>query len=313
MISVMITVENLTKRYGDYTAVDDVSFVCRPGQVTGFLGPNGAGKSTTMRIIAGLTPETSGTALVGGRRYRDIPNPATQVGVLLDASAQHAGRTGREILRLSAMTMGLPMRRIDEALAMVSLTDEESGRRVRNYSLGMRQRLGIANALLGDPQMLILDEPANGLDPAGIHWMRSLLRDYADRGGTVLLSSHLLHEIEIIADDIVVIGHGRIVAQGTKQELLAGAGTRVISTNDEALGQALYEAGMQAAPVAAGGFTVDAAPAAVGAVALERRIQLVELRPGDGARLEEMFLQLTQRTQRDQRPTADALSLGGQS
>ncbi|WP_448221626.1 ABC transporter ATP-binding protein [Gordonia iterans] len=296
----MITVEHLTKRYGDYTAVDDVSFVAEPGLVTGFLGPNGAGKSTTMRIIAGLTPGSSGTALVNGRRYRDIANPATRVGVLLDASAQHAGRTGAEILRLSAMTLGLPRERVDQVLELVSLTPEESGRRVRNYSLGMRQRLGIANALLGDPEILILDEPANGLDPAGIHWMRTLLREYADRGGTVLLSSHLLHEIEIIADDIVVIGHGRIVAQGTKDELLAGAGTRVISTDDDALGQALYEAGLRADRSPDGGFTVDAAPTDVGAVALSRQIGLIELRPGDGARLEEMFLQLTQRTQREQ-------------
>ncbi|MFW0791429.1 ABC transporter ATP-binding protein [Gordonia sp. CPCC 205333] len=296
----MITVEHLTKRYGDYVAVDDVSFTCKPGQVTGFLGPNGAGKSTTMRIIAGLTPATSGSATLGGTPYADIPNPATQVGVLLDASAQHAGRTGEEILRLSAMTLGLPRSRVDEVLDMVSLTSEEAGRRVRNYSLGMRQRLGIGNALLGDPHILILDEPANGLDPAGIHWMRSLLRNYADRGGTVLLSSHLLHEIEIIADDIVVIGHGHIVAQGTKDELLAGAGTKVISADDAALWQALHAAGISAQQAAGGGFTVDAAPADVGRIAFDSRIPLVELRPGDGARLEEMFLQLTQQTQREQ-------------
>lgn len=165
----MITVEKLSKRYGDYVAVDDVSFTCKPGLVTGFLGPNGAGKSTTMRILAGLTPATSGTAHIGGLSYREIPNPATQVGVLLDASAQHAGRTGEEILRLSAMTLGVGRDRVDEMLELVSLTPEESSRRVRNYSLGMRQRLGLANALLGDPQILILDEPANGLDPAGIH------------------------------------------------------------------------------------------------------------------------------------------------
>ena len=184
--------------------------------VTGFLGPNGAGKSTTMRIMAGLTPASSGAALVSGVHYKRHPQPGTQVGVLLDASAQHAGRTGREMLTLSAITMGLPMSRVDEMLKLVSLTPEESKRRVKNYSLGMRQRLGIANALLGDPKIMILDEPANGLDPAGIHWMRSLLREYANRGGTVLLSSHLLHEIEVIADEIIVIGNGRIVAQGTK-------------------------------------------------------------------------------------------------
>ena len=195
--------------------------------MTGFLGPNGAGKSTTMRILVGLTPPTSGTATVLGRRYADLPNPGREVGVLLDASAQHAGRTGREILTIAPARWGCPTRRVDEMLDRVSLTDEEAGRRVRNYSLGMRQRLGIATALIGDPEVLILDEPANGLDPAGIRWMRDLLRGYADQGGTVLLSSHLLHEIEVIADDLVVIGNGRIVAQGTKGELLAAAGTFV--------------------------------------------------------------------------------------
>ncbi|ANY23732.1 ABC transporter ATP-binding protein [Gordonia terrae] len=295
----MITVKNLTKRYGDYVAVDDVSFTCRPGQVTGFLGPNGAGKSTTMRIIAGLTPPTSGVAQLYGVDYRAIPNPATQVGILLDASAQHAGRTGAEVLRLSAMTMGIGRDRVDEMLELVSLTPEEAGRRVRNYSLGMRQRLGIAAALLGDPKILILDEPANGLDPAGIHWMRTLLRGYADRGGTVLLSSHLLHEIEIVADDIVVIGNGRIVAQGTKDELLAGAGTRVRSLDDAALGEALVAAGITVQRNTSGGLDVDADPVDVGRAAVAVGVVLTELRPADGAQLEAMFLQLTAETQRE--------------
>ncbi len=295
----MITVKNLTKRYGDYVAVDDVSFTCRPGQVTGFLGPNGAGKSTTMRIIAGLTPPTSGVAQLYGVDYRSIPNPGTQVGILLDASAQHAGRTGAEVLRLSAMTMGIGHDRVDEMLELVSLTPEEAGRRVRNYSLGMRQRLGIAAALLGDPKILILDEPANGLDPAGIHWMRTLLRGYADRGGTVLLSSHLLHEIEIVADDIVVIGNGRIVAQGTKDELLAGAGTRVRSLDDATLGEALNAAGITLQRNASGGLDVEADPIDVGRAAAAVGVVLTELRPADGAQLEAMFLQLTADTQRE--------------
>ena len=174
-----------------------------------------------MRVMVGLTPATSGSATVLGRKYADLPNPGREVGVLLDASAQHAGRTGRETLKVAARTMGLPMRRVDELLDLVSLTGTEAERRVKNYSLGMRQRLGIATALIGDPEVLILDEPANGLDPAGIRWMRDLLRGFANKGGTVLLSSHLLHEIEVIADDLVVIGQGRIVAQGTKAELLA--------------------------------------------------------------------------------------------
>ncbi|QRY61252.1 ATP-binding cassette domain-containing protein [Gordonia sp. PDNC005] len=299
----MIEVKNLSKRYGDFVAVDDVSFTCKPGRVTGFLGPNGAGKSTTMRIITGLTPAGAGTATINGVAYHDIPNPSTHVGVLLDASAQHAGRTGAEILRLSAMTIGAPMSRVDEALAMVSLTQEEASRRVRNYSLGMRQRLGIANALIGDPQVLILDEPANGLDPAGIHWMRTLLREYADRGGAVLLSSHLLHEIEIIADDLVVIGHGRIVAQGTKEELLAGTGAVVRGADRNHLGTALQASGVAFHDRQDGGFAVEQTPEVVGKIALDAGVHLVELRGGDGARLEEMFLQLTQQTQREQPST----------
>jgi ABC-2 type transport system ATP-binding protein len=171
----MITVESLSKKYGAFTAVDDVSFTARPGRVTGFLGPNGAGKSTPMRVMVGLTPATSGEVTVAGRRFADLPNPGREVGVLLDASAQHAGRTGREILAITAAVMGLPRSRVPEMLHRVSLTEDEADRRVRHYSLGMRQRLGIAAALIGDPQVLILDEPANGLDPAGIRWLRDLL------------------------------------------------------------------------------------------------------------------------------------------
>lgn len=218
----MITTTNLTKRYGSVVAVDEVSLHIQPGTVTGFLGPNGAGKSTTMRMLCGLTPATSGTATVLGQPYRELINPGRQVGVLLDAGALHQGRTGRETLELVALMMGLPSRRVDEMLAVVGLSQAEGKRRVKGYSLGMRQRLGIAQALLGDPQVLILDEPANGLDPAGIRWMRGLLRGFADDGGTVLLSSHLLHEVERVADELVMIGHGRIVAHGTKDELLAG-------------------------------------------------------------------------------------------
>ncbi|WP_024794900.1 ABC transporter ATP-binding protein [Tomitella biformata] len=295
----MIKVEGLTKTYKGFTAVDNVSFTCKPGAVTGFLGPNGAGKSTTMRIIAGLTPPSRGIATVNGVNFRDIPNPGTQVGVLLDASAQHAGRTGREILTISALTMGLPSSRVDEMLALVSLSPTEAKRRVKNYSLGMRQRLGIANALLGNPQILMLDEPANGLDPAGIHWMRGLLRDYANRGGTVLLSSHLLHEIEVIADEIIVIGHGSIVAQGTKDELLQTAGTFVKAGDNSALAVALTAAGIMAAPSGDGGLRTESTPEQVGRVAAAAGIPLAELRPADGAGLEEMFLELTASTQRE--------------
>jgi ABC-2 type transport system ATP-binding protein len=295
----MIEVKNLSKTYGAHLAVDDVNLTASPGRVTGFLGPNGAGKSTTMRIMVGLTPPTTGTATVNGRSFADLPNPGREVGVLLDASAQHAGRTGREILTLAQRTMGLPKRRVDEMLDLVSLTGVEAERRVRHYSLGMRQRLGIATALIGEPEVLILDEPANGLDPAGIRWMRDLLRDFARQGGTVLLSSHLLHEIEVIADDLVLIGNGRIVADGTKAELLAAAGTLVRSTDSAALAVALDGAGVTTNAIGDGALRVDADPGLVGRVALSAGIALSELRDADGAGLEEMFLELTAETQRE--------------
>jgi len=294
----MISVESLTKNYGPFTAVDHVSFTAATGRVTGFLGPNGAGKSTTMRVMVGLTRATSGRVTITGRDYRELVNPGLEVGVLLDASAQHAGRTGREILAIAQHTMGLPKARVAETLARVGLTDDEAGRRVRDYSLGMRQRLGIATALIGDPEVLVLDEPANGLDPAGIRWMRDLLRGFADDGGTVLLSSHLLHEIEVIADDLVVIGQGRIVAQGSKSELLASAGTLVRTTDVERLARALHEAAVVTSPID-GGLRVDADPELVGETAHRAGVVLRELRPADGAGLEEMFLELTAETARE--------------
>lgn len=295
----MIQMDALTKRYGGYTAVDHVTFTAQTGRVTGFLGPNGAGKSTTMRIMVGLTDPTSGTATVLGRRFADLPNPGREVGVLLDASAQHAGRTGREILTLATRIVGVPRTRVDELLDMVSLTEEEAGRRVRNYSLGMRQRLGIATALVGDPQVLILDEPANGLDPAGIRWMRDLLRRFADDGGTVLLSSHLLHEIEVIADDLVVIGNGAIVAEGTKSDLLATAGTLVRAADPAALGAALTAAGIVVHPAGTDAVRAEADLATVGRTAFAAGVAVTELRAADGAGLEEIFLELTAQTQRE--------------
>ncbi|MFZ2501405.1 MAG: ATP-binding cassette domain-containing protein [Nocardioides sp.] len=294
----MIEIRGLTKRYGTFAAVDNVTFTCDQGRVTGFLGPNGAGKTTTMRVMVGLTTATQGEVLIGGHHYSQIPNPGRHVGVLLDASAQHAGRTGREVLTLSARTMGLPSSRVDDMLHLVGLEPHEAKRRVRNYSLGMRQRLGIANALLGEPSVLILDEPANGLDPAGIRWMRGLLKDYADRGGTVLLSSHLLHEVEQIADEMILIGGGKIVAQGTKEELLGGvsAGSLVSSVDNAALAAALVAAGYEA--ISAGqGLRVAAAPLEVGRLALEHRIIITDLRPAEG--LESLFLELTAATARE--------------
>jgi ABC-2 type transport system ATP-binding protein len=294
----MISVESLTKQYGPFTAVDHVSFTAATGRVTGFLGPNGAGKSTTMRVMVGLTRASSGRVTITGRDYRELVNPGLEVGVLLDASAQHAGRTGREILTIAQQTMGLPKARVAETLARVGLTEDEAERRVRNYSLGMRQRLGIATALIGEPEVLILDEPANGLDPAGIRWMRDLLRGFADDGGTVLLSSHLLHEIEVIADDLVVIGQGRIVAQGSKSELLASAGTLVRTADVDRLARALHEAAVVTTPID-GGLRADADPELVGETAHRAGVVLRELRAADGAGLEEMFLELTAETSRD--------------
>jgi len=316
----MITVDHVTKSYGTFTAVDDVTFTALPGRITGFLGPNGAGKSTTLRVLVGLTPPDRGTAQVLGRRFRDLPNPGVEVGVLLDASAQHAGRTGREVLAIAQRTMGLPARRVPQVLDTVGLTEDEAGRRLRDYSLGMRQRLGLAHALLGDPEVLVLDEPANGLDPAGIRWMRDLLRGYADRGATVLLSSHLLHEIEVVADDLVVIGHGRVVAAGTKADLLAGAGTHAATRHSVALSAALTSASVSHErvdlPVSRGEerptvLRVDTDPETVGQVAAAAGIALTELRSADGAGLEEMFLALTADTQRERHTATHATSPQG--
>jgi ABC-2 type transport system ATP-binding protein len=267
--------------------------------VTGFLGPNGAGKSTSMRVMVGLTPADGGVATIGGHRYPEIPNPSRHVGVLLDASAQHAGRTGREVLRITAETMGVGVARVEEMLHLVGLSGSEAKRRVRNYSLGMRQRLGIANALMGDPSILILDEPVNGLDPAGIHWMRGLLRNFAAQGGTVLLSSHLLHEVEMIADDMVLIGRGKIVAHGTKAELLQTRGAYVKPEDPAALRQALQGAGIEAIPSGDGGFRAEADPVEIGRAAAGAGVVLIELKPAEGAGLEEMFLQLTADDARD--------------
>jgi ABC-2 type transport system ATP-binding protein len=289
----MITVEHLSKRYGTHPAVDDVSFTCRPGTVTGFLGPNGAGKSTTMRMITGLTTPTGGTATVDGVPYRRIGNPGRRVGVLLDASAQHAGRTGREVLTLAADTMGVERRRVAESLDRVGLNKTAAKRRVKAYSLGMRQRLGLAYALLGDPDVLILDEPANGLDPEGIFWMRGLLRDFADRGGTVLLSSHLLREVEAVADQLVVIGGGKVVAQGDKAELLAASGVVVKALDPGALELMLQRIGLTARANADGGVVVQSDPETIGRAAADAGLVLLELRPAGGGGLEQMFLQLT--------------------
>jgi ABC-2 type transport system ATP-binding protein len=288
----MINVEHLVKRYGRATAVSDATFACEPGTITGFLGPNGAGKSTTLRMVTGLTRPSSGTATVAGRRYADLPNPGRVVGVMLDAAAQHPGRTGRETLRLAGSMLGVKNSVADDMLERVGLIGAE-GRLVRNYSLGMRQRLGIGVALLGDPAALILDEPANGLDPEGIRWMRILLQDFASRGGTVLLSSHLLREVEATADRLVVIGGGRIVAQGTLEDMLGGAGVVARGLDDTALGAALARAGLPATRRTDGGWTVTGSTEAVGRAAAADAVVLTELRTSGTDGLEELFFTLT--------------------
>ena len=288
----MITVSGLTKKYGDRTVVDQVSFELEPGTVTGFLGPNGAGKSTTMRMITGLVPTTSGTALVGGRPYTSLPNPGAVMGTLLDAGAVHPGRTGRTHLQLLAATLGVTAKRADEVLEMVGLT-AAGGRRIGGYSLGMRQRLGIAAALLADPSVLMFDEPANGLDPEGIRWMRDLLRGHAARGGTVLLSSHLLGEVEHTVDRLLVIGSGRIVADGPIHELLAGDGTAVRPADGSSFEAALVSAGLDVQHRDGDVLVVPGAtPERVGALAAAGGHALIDLRPAEQG-LEDLFFQLT--------------------
>jgi ABC-2 type transport system ATP-binding protein len=288
----MITASGLTKDYGDRTVVDDVSFALEPGTVTGFLGPNGAGKTTTMRMITGLVPPTAGSALVDGTPYGGLPNPGALVGTLLDASAVHPGRTGRTHLRLLADTIGVPSSRVDEVLALVGLTDA-ARRRIGGYSLGMRQRLGIAGALLADPPVLVFDEPANGLDPEGIRWMRDLLRAHTARGGTVLLSSHLLSEVEHTVDRLLVIGRGRIVADGPVGELLGTDGTAVRAADPTALARDLTAADFSVHSGADGALVVEGAdPRQVGAVAAAGGHELIELRAQQRG-LEDLFFQLT--------------------
>src|SRR5690625_4902597 len=227
----MIEAHNLTKRYGTKTAVDNVSFRVEPGMVTGFLGPNGAGKSTTMRMIVGLDRPTSGTVTVNGKPYAEHARPLQEVGVLLDAKAVHTSRSAFNHLRALAATHGISQRRVQEVIDMTGL-QAVAKKRVGGFSLGMGQRLGIAAALLGDPRTLILDEPVNGLDPEGVRWVRTMMRELADQGRTVFLSSHLMSEMAITADDLIIIGRGRIIAAGTLQEVIdsvTGTSVRVRS------------------------------------------------------------------------------------
>ena len=220
----VVVVRSLTKRYGDLVAVDDLTFSLRSGTITGFLGPNGAGKTTTLRLLLGLAEPTAGEALVFGRRFRELDHPARRVGAVLESSDFHPGRSGRDHLRALALAAEIPSGRVGKVLAVVEL-EAAADRRVKEYSLGMRQRLGLAGALLGDPELLVLDEPANGLDPAGVHWLRRFLHWFAEQGRTVLVSSHMLAEAAQTVDEVVIIDRGRRVASGRLDELIERGGT----------------------------------------------------------------------------------------
>jgi ABC-2 type transport system ATP-binding protein len=293
----MITTTALTKSYTTVPVVRDVSLRCEPGTITGFLGANGAGKSTTLKMIVGLVRPDRGTATIDGRPFVELPNPARVIGMLLDASAMHPGRSGRSTLAIAAQMAGVDRRRVADLFDLVGLTDA-ADKRVGTYSLGMRQRLGIAQALVGEPAALILDEPANGLDPEGIAWMRSLLRTFADRGGTVLLSSHLLHEVQATADHLVVISDGALVAAGRLADLLASSTILVRSPDLGALAAALDAARIDYIAGPADALTVDVSggrvtTAVLAGVARDHHVLLTELRESEANGLEQLFFSLT--------------------
>ncbi len=290
-----IEIDSLTKRFGSVTAVDDLSFTVQPGRVTGFLGPNGAGKTTTLRCLLGLVAPTSGSATIDGRRYHDIPTPTRDVGSALEATGFHPGRSARNHLRVLARAGGVDERRADETLELVGLHDSTS-RKVGGFSLGMRQRLQLAAALLGDPGVLVLDEPANGLDPEGIAWLRAFLRHLASEGRTVLVSSHVLSEVEQTVDDVVIIAKGTLVRACPLSDLTEHGSRLVVRTpHGDALTAAVLAGSPDAhvVPQADGSLLVENVEAAlVGRAALEARAELHELRPATSD-LEEVFLSLT--------------------
>jgi ABC-2 type transport system ATP-binding protein len=282
----------LTKAYKDVIAVDDLSFRIREGAVTGFLGPNGAGKTTTLRMVLALARPTAGYATVEGKRYTELPEPARTVGANLEVAGAHPGRSGRNHLRALAAMAGLPSSRVEEVLGMVELSGA-ADRRAGKYSMGMRQRLGLAATLLGDPRVLILDEPANGLDPQGIRWLRDFLRSMAAEGRTVLVSSHVLAEVAQTVDDVVVIHRGRLVDQGPVSRLTAGGTVRVRTPRTDELRAALEREGLAAAVGPDGALTVETTDAArVGDLAFAAGVPLHELAP-QATSLEEAFLALT--------------------
>ncbi|GAA4611028.1 ABC transporter ATP-binding protein [Saccharopolyspora hordei] len=291
----MIEAIGLTKRYGSKVAVNDLSFTVEPGQVTGFLGPNGAGKSTTMRMILGLDRPTSGEVRINGKAYHELKHPLRTVGALLDAKWVHPNRSARSHLRWLARSNGIPLRRVDEVLGMVGLADA-AHRRAGSFSLGMSQRLGIAGALLGDPGILLFDEPVNGLDPEGIHWIRRFMQALAAEGRTVFVSSHLLSEMSQTAEELVVIGRGELIAQCSTRQFVDGAGTQSVlvrSPSAAELQQLLAAEGMAVRSTATDTLVVDGAETErIGELAAQHQVVLHELTPQRGS-LEDAFMRLT--------------------
>jgi ABC-2 type transport system ATP-binding protein len=293
-----IEVRGLTKDFGSLRAVDDLTFTVEPGRITGFLGPNGAGKTTTLRMLLGLVRPTAGTATIGGHRYHDIHRPMRVVGSALEATNFHPGRSGRNHLRVLADIAGISTERVDELLELVGIP-AAARMRAGGYSMGMRQRLGLAAALLGDPQVLILDEPANGLDPEGIRWLRGFLRHLSGQGKTILVSSHMLQEVEQTVDDVVIIANGRLVKQGPMAELHGEPQSLVRTSRPDELAGALRVADVTSRPEADGGLLVDTADLRlIGDVALRAGIPVYELRSAT-TDLEGMFFQLTEGTNRN--------------
>ena len=295
----MIEARDLTKRYGDKVAVDHLSFTVQPGRVTGFLGPNGAGKSTTMRLILGLDRPQEGSATIDGKRYADLGNPLRTVGALLEAKSVHTGRSAANHLLFLAQSQGLPRSRVGEVLDLVGLR-EVAGKRAGGFSLGMGQRLGIAAALLGDPDVLLLDEPVNGLDPEGVLWVRNLMKHLAGQGRTIFVSSHLMNEMAVTADHLIVIGRGKLIADSATQDVIArssGESVRVKTPDPARLAPLLTAEGATVSPVAegpdAGTLLVTGLPAArIGELAASASVVLHELSP-QLATLEEAFMELT--------------------
>ncbi len=291
----MISLTSLTKRYGQTVAVDNLTFEVNPGIVTGFLGPNGAGKTTTMRLILGLDKATSGTVTVNGQTYRDKKAPMQEIGALIDASAVHGGRSAYHHLLWQAQAGGLPASRVDDVLTMVGLADV-AGKKVGGFSLGMNQRLGIASALLGDPPVLLFDEPVNGLDPEGIHWIRSLMQRFADEGRTVFISSHIMSEMEQTADHVLVIGKGHLVADMTMDgftQRSALSHVKVVTTNAPELSAILTHRGAAVTNGIPNELTITGMDAAaVGLIAFEHGILLNEL-SSQRASLEDAFMEMT--------------------